>query len=290
MRTLEVVDHWREAQEAELATMVEAEQELYEQIPDLRDTGRTLHKIINGRQDSFDFSGGQPRPSHILLSKAYSDTYNAYRGSIAYTNTGDQAKVQLSNFIGNFILPMSGVSSTTHPIQGTLAGKDVAMCWDAEEYFNDCLTQINTGRYRLQTRISVYHDRQGTPLALRKHEATSSAITLVPVSIEGILVPPGSITGVGAHMNKVMTGVVQRDDAPTYATYLVNNPFAIRPQRLSPWAYDDPLDRSLYALEDGPKNGDPEYKRARGRFIEGRTLDDFRQAADKVMSMCGTNP
>jgi hypothetical protein len=286
MRAQQVVDHWREAQEAETAFVIETGDELQEKAASLRYTIAHLSGVIATKQPDYDFFI-RPRLSLLLLSNAYEDAYRSFLGG---TEHAQVVRSQASTLAGDILLPMSGVASMATPVEGTLAGRSVGACSDAEGYYHDCLSQINTGRYRWQQKVSVYHDRQGRPLALRKGSASSSAITLVPLSLSGIAVPPGTIGAIGPDMHNLPTGTAQqRQHSAIYGTYMIDEGgLGMHPERLSPWAYDDPLDRAVFALDyTGEDEKLASYIREHGRIVEGRTLDDFQEAAHKVMAMCG---
>lgn len=156
-------------------------------------------------------------------------------------------------------------------------------CSMAEGYFRDALTQIRTGRRRGHKIISAYHNEGGEPIALRKNTDESSAITLRRLKLGPLILPPGTIVGVG-NKSAEITGSLKRGSY-VLNTFLAGRQFQVTPRRLSPWAFNNPADRALFGLYDNISS--PTYNETRGRIASEIEIDDFREAAHKVMELCG---
>lgn len=193
-------------------------------------------------------------------------------------------KPQLATFITEDLMPICGLAPPTNEIQTVIGGERRDPCKDAETYFVECLSQINGQSEGRQTRISVYHTPEGTPLAIRKSYEQSTALTLQPAE----LIPAGTIASISYNKRAKTTGktTLSRDYYCSLATYQVDGELELAPLRISPWAYDDPIDRALFAVTDNGQ-GKPHYSERRAELITGHNLDDFRQAADQVMQLCG---
>lgn len=278
MLATEAINHWRKVRNEEYEFLTESSEELRQRAIGLTSTRKTLELVLNdGPRTTF-----QPRISHLLFINAYND-------AVKLKSSKHSPHTALA-FIREFVMPMSGIAPQEDPVEGTLLDTTFVGCHQAEPYFNNCLIQLTTGRYKEQARLSVYHDADGTPLLFRKTHEVSSALSLKPIALEGTVVPAATLVAVDNDMPAAMTGLAYQDNGAVLETYLVDGPVSIAPNRSSPWVYDDPLDRSLYALKyRGPHEDDLRYVKGRGQIVEGRSLDDFIQASEQLMEMCGVS-
>jgi hypothetical protein len=219
-----------------------------------------------------------PRLSHYLLERAFKDS------ALLVKERSHNALPAALDFIEEVVLPMTDVT-VTEPAEAKLTHAALVGCIHAEGYFKGCLDQINLGQFGFQDRIKTYHDAKGTPIALQKSKSESTALTLKPLTVDGAtVIPAGTIAGVDTRMMRTKTGSM-RGRLVTFDTYEVDGPFALCPKRLSPWAYNDPLDRSIYAVR--PRLAGGNYHEERGDIVVDTTLEDFQHAAAQVMQMCG---
>lgn len=230
----------------------------------------------------------EPRPSHRLFS-------------IAYEQIPPRAVPRQSRylkFISRVVLPMGELTQPSAAlVLAQLKEERGVDCVKAEGYFRDVLTQIHTGRNAGQEFVNVIHDQKGRPLILQKAVEGRTGLTLVPmtftkpveqdgIDVLSMQVPAGTIVDVSTG-GSVWDVRRSGNDTFDYETTLIDTP-TIRPARLSPWAYDDPLDRLAFALKIEHQTGEPiGYDRERAAMLEHRSLADFQAAAVRVMDLCG---
>ncbi len=243
-------------------------------------TARVIDIILEGQWAPF-LGKTSPRLGCAILRRPYDDI-------TSLRSVGKKPSQEAVAFLSETILPLCQVPPSTAPVKVKFGKKGSDACQRAERFFGQCLKQIETGEYHGQPRISVYHGPDGTPFALRKSTDESTALTLIPVASHGLEVAPaGTIVALGDKMNKKRTG---EEELPGFRleTYLVDKALTLSPVRLSPWAYDNPLDRSLYAISNAWVE-EPQYDRIRARIVELYSLSDFRQASRTVMEVCGVS-
>jgi hypothetical protein len=187
----------------------------------------------------------------------------------------------------------------TSPAQNTAAvellGEDLRSCSQAEDFFVLAVKQIGSnGRADDHDRISVYHNADGTPIALRKTKIESTALLLEPaVSPQLVPIPAGTVVHVGPNASYVKTGefdYLDRRNRPKtrYQTFEVGGEdtgLEVAPLRLSPWAYEDPLDRAVFAISRYNTGAEVQYDSDRAKLAQGFSIDDFRLAARSVMDI-----
>lgn len=213
-----------------------------------------------------------PRLGLRLLSRAFEDL----------NKHGLTNKEMAAKFISKELLPLCGldVADDAADMKIDISGGIRGACEQAEYYFKDSLSQIRSGHNKAQPRISVYHTPEGVPLALRKTSDESTALILESSAV----IPAGTIASVGPRMNSRISGV-RCFMHSIFETYEVNEPLAILPIRLSAWAYENPLDRALFAVEHWEE--EPHYDSERANIVKGACLADFKQASRQLMEMCG---
>jgi hypothetical protein len=160
----------------------------------------------------------------------------------------------------------------------------VGSCKLADEYFVDAAAQTlgRNRRFGTQARITVYHDSNLLPVLLRKDRDESSSLTLTSMQNDnGLVIPPGSIV----YYNEKVTNPPVIQKGVSLCAQPFDNEQALSFLRLSAFAYDDPIDRALFATEgfggdmlriDGEK----------AQKILEYDLDDFRTAARIIVDLC----
>jgi len=237
----------------------------------LKQIDGSLTSLTLTQETSGDFVA--PYPSHILMKNAFRRLRNGRNSA------------RTAAFMAESIVPLARVGRVESPEPARIAsGPELTACSDAEKYFVDTLRQIETGRSRRQTIVSVYHNDDGQAVALRKRSDESSALTLVDLTANDAIIPAGTIVGVYAH-NAPLTAAVSPTRSQTYSAYNAGKSMAIAPIRLSPWAHTDELDQAAF----GVYNFGDSYDYRRGNMIRSVTIDDFRQAAGQVLAMCGVS-
>lgn len=278
MEITAAIEHYRDVHRQEQAAISGSLGELLEraETAGLPKTATGLSLIA---QNQVGTTMTLPRLSHYLLERAYGDVSTLVDGRSRPT------PVAALDFIEQDILPLTGAVSLSDPREAKLFSTKLVGCISAEEYFDDCLMQINQGLVGSQTTIDVYHDAAGTPLALGKDKSEPTAILLEPLAVEGaIVIASGTIAGVHPTMKALQTGSTN-GGSTTFNAYLVEGPLVVRPKRLGPSAYEDPLDRALYAIQPRKDNQD-KYNHKRGGIVLRSTIEDFRSAGRQLMQLC----
>jgi len=210
-----------------------------------------------------------PRPSQFLIRQLYK--------GMGVRDT------EVERFLSETLLPMAGIAMGNDNRKGSLvsaAGKSA--CSSAEPFYTKALKQSRTGQYNGQPSINVYYDQDGQPLAFQKHFDTASALLLQGLDADGVLLPAGTIVGIGRGDFKKVNSV-SPDNHHTLTALEIVNALPVMPNRLSPWAYSDGLDRAIY----GASGESGEFDPTRADLVQSVSLDDFRKAAHQVMAMCG---
>jgi hypothetical protein len=237
---------------------------------------KPLHdRIEKFKEDDFTPSELFPRASLSLMASIFcaltSDT-------IAMT----KQSVKLSR-AQNMLLTMAGLPLREEPIRLKQTTVSVFTCQAAEDRFLETLDQVRGLRFAsraLQPEIRVYHDANNKPLALQKQLTEQSALTLQPTETKGVILPPGTIIAI---QGGKQTGQVVEDDY-LLRTFEVSPGFGINPRRISAWAYDAPLDRSVFGV-----GGWCKVAAERGNQVAQVGLEDYVIAAQDIMERCGIN-
>lgn len=205
------------------------------------------------------------------------------------------------------ILPLAGIRILSEPTARlTVSPVLDETCQRTEPTFVDALWQIAyvekkgrlprtpSPRRTIHDRMSVYTDEQGSPLILRKQRDSRLGITLSNILLnDALVVPAGTFVGVDSRDTTGITDqaahAYQQAGKHTprersFHLFTVSSSFAIRPLRIGPWAYDDPIRRAFFAIERRPMG--ERYDRGRARQIISHTLADFQQAAERIIRLC----
>jgi hypothetical protein len=273
MRASAAIQHHQELFAAERDFIASNYSELAGQVVGLPDTELALSRHEPGHERG-SVASKTPLPLHELLDAAFSDLYRVKRTA------------QILDFVGSVVLPQIGIESLAPAVSGELHICTLVACRIAEGYFANTLRQMEGENPigELQPRITVYYNGEGVPLALEKAALEKSALLLEPVVMGDITLPTGTIVSVDPKIDKAKSGQARAGDNGFITYQVEDGGFDIMPGRLSPWAYDQAIDRSLFAISGGWA-GSVNYDAKHGQMIEERTIEDFRQAAHKVMGL-----
>ena len=232
----------------------------------------------------YEFGATIPTYGAELLASVWKDLHELVVEN--KRSNGPEFK-HMARVVNKFILPIMGLEQQSSGlINKAVFAKDaeVAACEDAEEIFAATCWQINTGKYAGQDIISVYHDANNVPLALRKRSAASSAVTLEPLSLYDTIVPQGTIIGVDGEHQVTRQYIEDRFEL---RTYLIGGAFSIHPVRLAPLAYEDPFDKAMFAQKRDRVDEKLFFDKTKAEAIDRYSLGSFRYAAEHVMQICG---
>jgi hypothetical protein len=186
---------------------------------------------------------------------------------------------------------MAGIVQDDNPLRSRFLSIGMGGCPSAEDFFVDTASQILADEDRNQASIQVFHDKEGSPVFLKKHFDEPNALSLKPLSIEGLYMPPGSLVAVDPRHSKRATGkqsvTLNPQETYQYSTHVISEPMSIAPLRITPWAYEAEIDRVLFACRINPSTDIAEYDQSRAERIETYRLEDFERAAKSVLSVCG---
>lgn len=195
------------------------------------------------------------------------------------------------------VLGVANLATDEQPHQGQPFSRTVRSCSAAEYYFCETVEQVRANVKEddsvntEQKSITVFHDSTGKPLAIRKAHEEVTALSLVPIAIGDVTLPAGTIINVERPADMDATG--KRVFAVPYGEHRVYRSFkvdaiGVTPARISPWAYEQPDDRAIFACHQDIYD-QAEILPARANLISSYSLGDFTQAACDVLSMCGVS-
>jgi len=275
----EVLDHYAEVMSAE-KIYLEANEARFIEAADRfttpsQDRFRGILRAVQANPTSYM---SEPRPSHWLINWALCEEAREADGSHRGRDIAETTQTLL--------YPMGGIARGAATIPGQTVGMDQEVCDEAEKFFSDAAQQILTGSNQYQPRLSVYHTKAGEPLAFRKVFASSTALLLRDVTLDKGFIPAGTIVGIPKHEK---TGQTIRNDR-ILQTYQVDDTFTISPYRLSPWAYDEPLDRALFAIGKEPGQRPVTFDPGRANRVAHYTMDHFMHASSRIIQLCDEEP
>jgi len=163
-------------------------------------------------------------------------------------------------------------------------------CPNAEDEFIKVYTQIQNGDEDGEHPIvSVIHQEDGTPVALRKYYDVSTALLLEDCQDEhGIPIPAGSIVQVPELNQELeLSGKSGKFLSTLYKSFKIpdGEVFMCSPLRLSPWASRESADRAVFAVDDD-NMGALTVSHKRLRHCCDYTISDFRDVAKQVIQLC----
>jgi hypothetical protein len=232
-----------------------------------------------------------PLGSHILLQSSLKEA--AAHPGVAPT---------LHRFAGTQLMKLAGFSAQKpagllRPPTRRL--ESYVGCPNTESFLSgalDILEATSGVAAKHQTTLSVYHDN-GTPLAFRKSETESTAITLAPLQVaDDLVLPAGWLIGVdgsempktGKHFDHHYLDIGNKHKTTALQAFSVEEGMKGLPLRALPWAYPEAVDRSLYAIRyfEELDRQHITYDAARGDIVVNRSLDDFQAAARRIIDLC----
>lgn len=217
-----------------------------------------------------DSRTGPPTPSLALIRTAFS-----WLGS----EQASSVRQEVVTFLGETLLPLARVPYEEAVAIGELSLRSYksSTCLRAERYFLESARQWQTGNYDGQPTLRVYYDSDYQAIAFGKSYYAPSALLLRPVAP----LPTGTIVNIDDE-RLAQTGERQYRKWGV-VTYQVGSEIALEPGRLSAWAYDDELDRSLFAVFDSGTSYDQSF----GELLCASTITTFRDVAAQILSSCG---
>lgn len=274
----ETLAHYQQVMAAEKAYF-ESNETRFNEAADLfatpsQDRFRGLMRAAQKNPTSYT---SEPRPSHWLINLAFREMSREPENS--------QRGHEIAEVSASLLYPMGNITATSAGIPGTLTDVDHETCDRAEVFFTNAVEQVVRRTNQDQPRLSVYHTKEKEPLALRKTFDASTALLLRDITVNGGFVPAGTIVGVGNIKRTGQTIQASR----IMQSYEVIPPFTISPIRLSPWAYADALDRSLFGI--GKEGTQPIiYDPGRARRVAHYELANFVEASELIMKACVEEP
>lgn len=274
MKKQDVLRHLDEVVEKDISTVREQSDELVAASANLPCSRAVLEAIITGGNGALVSEHSAPRPSLRLLMAGYGDFEKAPTPEVA-------------RFVQERLFPLVGLEELTEPLSADAGSLRYGVgCDEAEDRFYSSASQLASGHYVGHRKISTYCDADGRPLLYRKSFAESTALSLVPLSIYDMYIPPGTIVAVDPSMDVASSGYRARPYHEIEA-YTVRDRLALNPVRLSAWAFDDPLDRSLFACEGNPTPY--QYDAAKGYMLEAVALSNFASASRRITELRDLN-
>lgn len=234
--------------------------------------------IYRKAQDSIDRdTSTHPRISHGLVAGVFSEMKQQPEKADSY-----------AKLLGKFLLPLCSLEPQKNSIACEIGTTQQIFCPDSEEYFVNALTQIDSNTYFGQPRLSVYHDKDGEPVALRKSTQESSALLLRDASMGRLLIPRGTFVGICKDSQATLTGqkaVSDGNDAWELESYGIENGFTIAPGRLSPWAHKSPSDRAIFGITR--YSNVTIFDSDRSKQCVKHDLKSFKKVSKKILQQIG---
>ena len=292
--TSEMAQRWHDiAVERELGfidTNREAFAEAYFDL-ELPDKAKVFSELTNSNlalQHSVPYT--RPLPSLVFLGEAYlfADDESRWRRPWMEGKAIDGEETsRWAHLINQLLIPMSGldVGDEARPAAFSGNNRGIGCCASAESYFADLIEAVSGKPSKLNNRVSVYTDKALHPLVLRKSYEERSGITLAPLIASDVKIPAGTIVGLGGNVNEYCLGKSRaRNKYTRLETYMVEEPIPLQPVRISPWAFSAGLARTVFAVRS---YGKKKYDSERAGIVINHSLRDFRDAASRVMQLCG---
>jgi hypothetical protein len=225
----------------------------------------------NERDDWDSVIQTAPLPSLRMIRTQYDklqdpgDGYNPYNDEILFS--------------------IAGLPSCTSDLQFDVGPQDAACCPSAEWRFRSMLDNVAGSTDKVHEIIKVFHTDIGEPVFIEKERGANTAMSLLSVRVSGICVPKGSIVELHASEESLDSAASVMIGDTNFVSVLLGE-VSVAPSRVSPWAYEEPLDRGLFACEE-QSNGTIEVDSERLRMLAVTDLEDFRQAARSVIALTG---
>jgi hypothetical protein len=159
----------------------------------------------------------------------------------------------------------------------------LACCPYAEKYLAK-LRQPSWPLPQASKKVTVYLDHQDQPIALRKQRTVSSGLLLKDAFLRGLPVPKGTLISFSTQSKGPVIGMRSRCGTQ-FSVVGYSQEFAIRPLRLTPWAFDDnPFYKDLFACNATPTRTSVDRKRL--AQIRRNNLFRFTRLAEKIVDFC----
>ncbi len=227
---------------------------------------------------------------HIRQSLSTSDRFDVPIAPLpalaAFKGLARQRMLMRSNVgddvLHETVLPATGIPIPSDGVRCRGGRVMLRSCLDAEHFFSKAVTQA---RYYLegeQDAITIHHTKDRKPVLFQKSAEQDTALSLVPITINNRVFPrgiifvvklkpdAGPITGVH-HLRNIDFVTKEVDDV------------ALTPIRISPWAFDDELDRSLFGVDASHHRN---FNGRRARMVRECTIGDFLSTAKHIMELC----
>ena len=277
MHKPEIFKHARELAVQDMQAITENDSELMQgaiHLPTVRDEIEGMQERTPG---SFFIEGRSPRPGLLLLNSALKEMF-------AQERRPSSGKLR---FMSQLLVPLAGINPQVPVYESGWTSKKGDACSMAEWRFIDALQQVKWLRTIGQPIVSTYHDEDGSPILFRKSDYESTAINLKALAMgDDIVLPAGTIVAVSNTMNRNPTGQ-RKGRSFTLASYALPQTINIAPIRISPWAYDDPIDRATFALAGNGLIGEGYYyDRGESMNFQRYSLEDYAEASRQIIELC----
>ncbi len=205
---------------------------------------------------------------------------------VSMDTTPSSDKEAYAHVLRDFILPLTRARIEKPRAEADFGGTYNNSCPVAERSFADLVAQVKNPRQKDLTyrndKVSTYLSNTGVPMLLRKTVDVSTALSLVDIEMPGLVLPAGTIVNIDHEGTSQIAERVKY--GATYKTFEFGGTPKIRPLRLSPWAFDDPMDMTLFADRAIKNPTVPDFEDT-GKLVH-LGIKDFRQAALRVMEFC----
>ena len=191
-----------------------------------------------------------------------------------------QETTQISDYLG--LIPAE-INPLEFQCTSDFSSEDSAACQDAEPCFIDAK---NVGSYATRTTdqsVNVFHAPSGSPLLFGKEVYARTCLTLQPMTGDDLFVPTGTIVATARDMAQHSTSMQITGKSSVVETFEINGMPRIAPLRLSPWAFEDVENRSLYALTPTNWGNDMQVDTHRFSQIREATMEDFTHIAHALV-------
>jgi|GEM_PF-5214791 len=161
--------------------------------------------------------------------------------------------------------------------------EDSTSCSDAEPCFVDAKKVATYQTRETDQSVNIFHTPAHTPLLFGKEVYARTSLTLQPMVAEELYIPRGTIVATARDMSQHTTGMRVTGKSSVLETFAVDGPPRVAPLRLSPWAFDDEENRSLYALTPTDWGNGTTVDTLRFSQIHEATIAEFTRVAHALV-------
>ncbi len=278
LSSAEIIEHHHErfkSDQTALETYLEDQGNNLNVVPGFRNYIRRLAEVS---YESVDFSNTKP----TLLDDAVYYAFHELRWSNGKRRATAQEVMPLVKPIFELIQ-----SPDTPSIRAALTSWSVSTCSLAETKFAE-VRQITDdiaskkAPSNEQPNVWIYRHEM-LPVAIEKRFDSRSALLLTPTTMLGGRIPAGTIATLNRHGSMESAG--KHHGQTEFEVLDYTNTPEFGPLRLSPWAYEQPLDRALYGLSKDTGGKTPTIDMCRAA-VHALTLADFAVSANQVIELC----